>query len=594
MTSLTTNQIVLFSLLVAVFSLLIWGRWRYDLVAFGALVAAVVMGAVPTATAFSGFGHPATVIIALVLIVSRALTNSGVIELIGRHLISATRSVRTHIGLMAGTAAGLSAVMNNVAALAVLMPVDLQASAKAKRSPALTLMPLSFASILGGMITLIGTPPNIIVAQFRADELGEPFAMFDFAPVGIACAFVGVVFIVTIGWRLIPKERTEATAQQELHALGQYVAELSVSEGSALVERRVSELDETMEEREANIVGLVRRGRRLPGAARREQIRVGDVLIIEVSSDSIDPLTGEFGLEYMRRATDNKGEDNDLTLIEVVVPQGANIEGRSAQSMRLLANHDVTLLGVSREGRPFREQVRKLEIKAGDVLLLLGPSERLSDITQLMGCLPLAERGLQIVQREKAALAVGIFAGAVALASFGLVYLPVALAGAVVLLVLAGVVPTRQLYESVEWPVIVLLGSMIPIGVALEDSGGTQLIAEGIITLFSGSSAVVVLTVLMVVTMTLSDVMNNTATAVIAAPIAIDLADNLGVSADPFLMCVAVAASCAFLTPIGHKNNTLIMGPGGYHFRDYWRMGLPLEILVIAVAVPTILWAWPL
>ena len=594
MANLTTNQVVLFSLLVVVFVLLIWGRWRYDLVAFGALVAAVIAGAVPTSTAFSGFGHPATVIIALVLIVSRALTNSGVIELIGRHLISATRSVRAHIALMAGAAASLSAVMNNVAALAVLMPVDLQASAKAKRSPALTLMPLSFASILGGMITLIGTPPNIIIAQFRADELGEPFGMFDFAPVGVACAIVGVIFIVTIGWRLIPKERAQATPQHELHALGQYVAELRVSEASSLAGERVADLDATMVEREANIVGLFRRGRRLPGAARREQIRVGDLLIIEVSSDSIDPLVGELGLEYVRRATDDENDSDDLKLVEVAVPQGARIEGRSAQSMRLLASHDVTLLGVSREGRPFREQVRKLEIRAGDVLLLLGPRDRLSDITQLMGCLPLAERGLQIVQRDKALLAVGIFAGAVALASLGLVYLPVALAGAVVLLVLAGVVPTRQLYESVEWPVIVLLGSMIPIGMALEDSGGTQLIAEGIIALFSGSSAVVVLTVLMVVTMTLSDVMNNTATAVIAAPIAIDLADSLGVSADPFLMCVAVAASCAFLTPIGHKNNTLIMGPGGYQFRDYWRMGLPLEILVIAVSVPTILWAWPL
>jgi di/tricarboxylate transporter len=304
---------------------------------------------------------------------------------------------------------------------------------------------------------------------------------------------------------------------------------------------------------------------------------------------------GELGLEYVRRATeDGDTSDEDLALMEVVVPEGARIEGRSARSLRLLVSHDVTLLGVSRQGRPFREQVRKLEIKAGDVLLLLGPADRLRDIAQLMGCLPLAERGLQVVQREKALLAVGVFAGAVLFASLGLVYLPVALAGAVVLLVAAKVVPLRQLYESVEWPVIVLLGSMIPIGMALEDSGGTQLIAEVIIDLCSGSSAIVVLTVLMIVTMTLSDVMNNTATAVIAAPIAIDIADSLGVNADPFLMCVAVAASCAFLTPIGHKNNTLIMGPGGYRFRDYWRMGLPLEILVIAVGVPTILWVWPL
>ncbi len=250
--------------------------------------------------------------------------------------------------------------------------------------------------------------------------------------------------------------------------------------------------------------------------------------------------------------------------MEVVVPQGARIEGRSARSLRLLNRHDVTLLGVSRQGRPFREQIRDVEIEAGDVLLLLGPNEQLADIASWLDCLPLAERGLHIVQRSKAPLAVGIFASAVLLASLGLVYLPAALAGAVVLLVATKIVPVRQLYESVEWPVIVLLGSMIPIGAALETSGGTQLIAESIIGLTAGSSPAVVLTILMIVTMTLSDVMNNTATAVIAAPIAIDIAGSLGVNADPFLMCVAVAASCAFLTPIGHKNNTLIMGPGGY------------------------------
>lgn len=592
---MTVSQTILFSLLAVVFALLIWGRWRYDLVAFGALVVAVITEAVPAGNAFSGFSHSATVIIALVLIVSRALTNSGVVELIGRHLVSATRNLRAHISLMSAVVASLSAIMNNVAALAVLMPVELQASSKADRSPALTLMPLSFASILGGMITLIGTPPNIIIAEFRNDELGEPFRMFDFAPVGLACSVVGILFIATVGWRLIPRERSLASAQQELHALGQYVAELRVPEGAPVLGKRVAELNPIAEKENVTIVGLTRRGRRLPGAARREEIRAGDILMIEVSSKSIDQLVGELGLEYVRRATeDGDTSDEDLALMEVVVPEGARIEGRSARSLRLLVSHDVTLLGVSRQGRPFREQVRKLEIKAGDVLLLLGPADRLRDIAQLMGCLPLAERGLQVVQREKALLAVGVFAGAVLFASLGLVYLPVALAGAVVLLVAAKVVPLRQLYESVEWPVIVLLGSMIPIGMALEDSGGTQLIAEVIIDLCSGSSAIVVLTVLMIVTMTLSDVMNNTATAVIAAPIAIDIADSLGVNADPFLMCVAVAASCAFLTPIGHKNNTLIMGPGGYRFRDYWRMGLPLEILVIAVGVPTILWVWPL
>ena len=592
---MTLDQGILFTLLACVFALLIWGRWRYDVIAFGALVVAVMIGVVPTDAAFSGFSHSATVIIALVLIVSRALINAGVIELIGRHLVSASRSRGAHITLMSTVAAGLSAVMNNVAALAVLMPVDLQAASKANRSPALTLMPLSFASILGGMITLIGTPPNIIVAEFRNDELGKPFAMFDFAPVGLACAVIGVLFITTIGWRLIPRERSLPGAREALHEPGEYLAELKVPVGASIIGKRISELDPMAEDNDATIVGLIRGGRRLPGSARREEVNAEDILVVEANPDAIDQVLGQLGLEYVRRAAeDDDAATEDLALMEVVVPVGARIEGRSAKSLRLLNRHAITLLGVSRQGRPFREQIRKVQIDAGDVLLLLGPSERLADIANWLGCLPLAERGLQIVRRDQALLAIGIFGGAVLLASLGLVYLPVALAAAAVLLVATRVVPLRQLYDAIEWPVIILIGSMIPIGVALEESGGTELIAETIIGLTAGSSPVVVLTVLMIVTMTLSDVMNNTATAVIAAPIAIDIADTLDVSADPFLMCVVVAASCAFLTPIGHKNNTLIMGPGGYHFRDYWRMGLPLEILVIAVGVPTILLVWPL
>ncbi|MGA0395495.1 MAG: SLC13 family permease, partial [Rhodospirillales bacterium] len=249
---------------------------------------------------------------------------------------------------------------------------------------------------------------------------------------------------------------------------------------------------------------------------------------------------------------------------------------------------------ISREGEQFLQRVRRLTIKAGDILLLLGPAEALAGAISRTGCLPLAERGLQVLQRDKAGLAIGIFALAIVLASFGFIYLPVALGCVAALYVLFCIVPVREMYESIEWSVIVLLGSLIPIGQALETSGGTALISSGIISLSAGHSAVVVLALLMIITMTLSDVMNNTATAVIAAPIAIDVASRLGVSPDPFLMAVAVAASCAFLTPIGHKNNTLIMGPGGYRFSDYWRMGLPLEIIIVAVGVPTILVFWPL
>ena len=591
-----TDQNILFILLFFVFVFLIWGRWRYDLVAFSALLVAVVSGVVPVSDAFSGFGHPAVVVIALVLIVSRGLFNSGVIELLSHYLLDASRKLGAHIGVMAGFAAVLSAAMNNVAALALLMPLDMQAAAKAKRSPALTLMPLSFASILGGMITLIGTPPNIVIAEYRRGVMGEPYRMFDFAPVGLVVAIVGVAYVALIGWRLIPVARGKHNMAKELFELGDYVAEVKVPEESAATGQQVRDLDEISREHDVEIIGLVRRGERQPGMARRVEIRKNDVLVLKAAPDGIEGFVGALGLKYARKNNTEGGvfTKDEASLLEVVVPEGARIEGRSARSLRLMYRQGVTLLGVSRQGKQFSQRVQELEIKAGDILLLLGSSEQLADIANWLGCLPLAQRGLQVTQRQKAGLAVLIFGAAVLLASIGVLYLPIALGIAVVLMVLTGIIPVRQLYGSVEWSVIVLLGSMIPIGVALESSGGTELIASGIVNAASGLSPAAVLVILMIVTMTLSDVMNNVATAVIAAPIAVNIANTLGVNPDPFLMSVAVAASCAFLTPIGHKNNILIMGPGGYRFSDYWRMGLPLEILVVAIGVPMILWVWPL
>ena len=590
---MTTDQILLFGLLLFVFGFLIWGRWRYDLVAFVALLLALLTGVVPSERAFSGFGHPATVIIALVLIVSRGLSNSGVIEVLARYVVDSGRRLATHVSIMSGLAAALSAVMNNVAALALLMPLDLQAAKKSGRSPSLSLMPLSFASILGGMITLIGTPPNIIIAEFRGDALGESYKMFDFAPVGLACASVGVAYVALIGWRLLPGNRKAADAGEELFDLADYVVEVRVSEDSDIIGKQIRDLDEVAAKSDVEIVGLTRRGRRQPGLARNVEIKAGDVLVIEASPDSLEEALGNLKLEYIGTG-EGVLEDVDLMLQEVVVQESSRLTGRSTMSLKLLYRYRVSLVGVSRQGRRFRDNVRKLTLEAGDVLLLLGPEERLADVTGRLGLLPLADRGQRVIQRDKMWLAVGMFAAAIAAASTGLVYLPVALGCVTAAYVFFNIVPIREVYNSVEWPVIVLLGSMIPIGSALQDTGGTALIAQGIVDLASGFSPAIVLLLLVVVTMTLSDVMNNTATAVIAAPIAIEIASQLNVSPDPFLMGVAVAASCAFLTPIGHKNNTLIMGPGGYHFGDYWRMGLPLEILIVAVSVPTILAVWPL
>jgi di/tricarboxylate transporter len=331
------------------------------------------------------------------------------------------------------------------------------------------------------------------------------------------------------------------------------------------------------------------------GASGYLVIEAGDILVVQAGPKAIEAFAGTLGLDYVdMELGPGDLEGQRLELMEAVITQDAVLDGRSALSLGLLSRYGVHLLGVSRSGQRFRERVRQLSLRAGDVLLLLGNTESLAEATHRLGCLPLAERGLAVKQREKASLATLIFGGAIAIASFGFLDLTAALAIVALLYVITEIVPLRDLYEAVEWPVIVLLGSLIPIGTAFESSGGTAVVANGLLSLSEGYSPAFILTILMIITMTLSDVLNNVATAIIAAPVALEIATRLGVSPDPFLMAVAVSSSCAFLTPIGHKNNTLVMGPGGYSFGDYWRMGLPLEILIMLVGVPMILLVWPL
>jgi di/tricarboxylate transporter len=592
---MTTDQIILFSLFGAVFVFLLWGKFRYDLVAFTALLLGVVTGVVPTKHAFDGFGHPATLVVALVLVVSAGLVRSGAVFLITRTLVDASRSLGAHIALMGAIGGVLSGFMNNVAALALLMPVDIQTARKAKRAPGLSLMPLSFATILGGMITLIGTPPNIIIATIREDSLGEPFAMFDFAPVGLVAAIAGLLFVALIGWRLIPQPKGDV-ASDPMSDIAQYIAELTVPEESRIIGQRLSELHDVADKNDVAILGLVRGGKRRYGTAGSTKLAAGDALVLEAAPDALDEFRAALSLDFAdaKRQEALRADGDGLSVIEVVVTEESRINGKTAMAIGLGWRRRTVLMGIARQGRKIKSQIRKTRVEAGDILLLLVPSEQSNEVIDWLGCLPLAERGLAVTEEKKVWLAIGLFAAAVAAASFGLVYLPVALGLVVVGFVLFKILPLSEIYTHISWPVVVLLGSMIPLGAALETSGGTGLIAGWLIDLTAGMAPWAILTILMVVTMTLSDVLNNTATTIVAAPIAIKMATTLGVSPDPFLMVVAVAASCAFLTPIGHKNNTLILGPGGYSFGDYWRMGLPLEIIVVAVSIPAILFFWPL
>lgn len=595
---MTGAQIGIFALLAGLLTLLIWGRWRYDAVAFLALIVAVASGLVPVNLAFSGFGHPATVTVAFVLIVSRALASAGAVDWVAGLVRPAAARTSTHIAALASLAAVLSGFMNNVGTLGLLMPVAMQSARKAKRAVSLVLMPLSFGSILGGLVTLIGTPPNIIIASFRGELTGEPFSMFDFTPVGALTAVAGLAFVALIGWRLVPAEAAGRAASEDLFDIENYLAEVKVREDSKALGMTLDEIGEATPDIDALVLGIIRGERLLPQRGRWIQTQAGDRLLIEGAPEELDKFANALGLELGARAGGAGGRNplksEDSAVVEAVIGPRSRLDGQTVQSQRLIGRHGFVLLAVSRQGKPHRGRLRSFRFRTGDVLLLHGEAERVPDALAAFGCLPLAERGVSLGKRGTAPALIAIFAAAILASSLGLLPIAVSLGAAITAMVLLGLLPLRELYEGIDWPVIVLLGALIPVGGALESTGATEIVATGILSLTAGLSPALILVLIMVVTMTLSDLLNNAATAVVMAPIGAGIAARLGVSADPFLMAIAVAASCAFLTPIGHQNNALIMSPGGYRFGDYWRMGLPLEIVILAVSIPAILWVWPL
>ncbi|MCF3972382.1 SLC13 family permease [Paracoccus salsus] len=591
---MTLDQITLFTIFALMMVLMFWGRWRHDLVAFGALMLSVLIGLVPADQAFSGFGNPATMVVALVLIATAGLTRSGAVSRLTRVLAHDGRSLTGHILLFGGVGGLLSGFMNNIAALAVLMPVDLQAARKAGRAAGLTLMPLAFATILGGMLTLIGTPPNLIVSGVRAEVLGEPYQMFDFLPVGAAVGAAGIAFVALIGWRLIPVRRQPDSVSGEQRR--RYLARLVVTKASALDGENLAQARDAALKAGLRLIGVMRHGHPLETKPAEQALEQGDVLMLRADPATLDEYRSTEKLAFPdgrvepRARKDAEGQ----SLIECLVPAGAGIIGQNAQSFGLVNRYDSVLIGMRRRGIALRESLPRQEIAAGDMLLMLVPESRANDVLAASGVLRL-DGGSVPVQREgHMRAAIVLFAAALLATSLGWISMPIALGCVVVAYVLFGVLSINEIYRHVDWPVVVLLGSMIPLGVALDSSGGTALIAGLLAGATEGYPAWVALLLLMAATMFLSDVLNNNATTIIAAPVSIRLAQQLEVQPDAFLMGVAVSAACAFLTPIGHQNNTLILGPGDYRFGDYWRMGLPLEIIVLSVSIPMLLIVWPL
>lgn len=596
-------QIVILVILGATMAMFLWGRWRHDVVALGALLACVFAGLVPADEAFAGFGHPAVITVACVLILSQGLQRSGAIDALARRLLPTSAGPIVTIAMLTGLAAVLSGFMNNIGALALLMPVGIQVAALHQLPPGRVLMPLAFGSILGGMTTLIGTPPNLIVSGFRVEAGGASFAMFDFMPVGLAVAGAGVAFITLIGWRLVPSRERIGVEGFET---GAYLTEARVPEKGKVAGKTLFEIGSSLEKADAQVIGLIRNDVKIPAPHPNRKLRAGDILVIEADPEALASVLSNLELKLEEDKQDELKEQNDeedtikavqsdeIALTELTILPNSSLVGRSASDVRLRTHYGVNLLAISRQGRRSTARLRSMLLRAGDVLLIQGAPDNVAQLAAQTGCVPLAERELRLPNKRQAFLATAIMALAVAGAAFGLVPAAVSFAAGVLATMLLRVIPLRRIYDAIDWPVIVLLAALLPVAGALATTGAADLIAQVLMDNVAQGNPVLALTLILIVTMVLSDFMNNAATAAVMCPVAIGAALQLGVSADPLLMAVAVGASCAFLTPIGHQNNTLILGPGGFRFGDYWQLGLPIEIIVIAVGVPMILLVWPL
>jgi di/tricarboxylate transporter len=585
------DQSVLVVTICVLVGLLIWGRWRYDAVTLVALATLVLFDVIPINSAFSGFGHPAVIIVALVLLISRGLQESGFVGLIGGQLSKIPLSENQFLLVILVTAAALSSFMNNIGAMAILLPVTIAVCQQNNWNPPKFLMPLAFASILGGMNTMIGTPPNIIISQYRETYTGTSFNFFDFSFVGVAVSLLGVVFIAFLGYRLV-KVRQEAGDEVKLIDLKNYLFEVRVKKDSKAIGKRLSEIKKVAGP-ETEVLGIVNESGAVSKVSMITKFAHNQVLVIKTSPDDISRLQSDLDLEISEDL--NTIKESDLEEIEVMVTASSRLIGRKQEFLKRLASEDLALLGLWRQGAKFRTRLSREIFRVGDVLLLGVRSideEGVKERIKHLGLMPLMQREMQVIpSRSRLLKSIIFFVTFLLLAAFNVINIVIAF----LLCVLAFIgvkVLNGNLYRSIEWPVIVMLAAMIPIGQALETTGISNNIAMFISGYTEALPVYMIILLILVVTMFVSDIINNAATAIIMAPIAANIASQLGAPVEPFLMAVAVGASCAFLSPIGHQCNTLVMAPGGYKFGDYWRLGLPLEIVIAAISVPMIMYVW--
>lgn len=587
---MTHEQALAFALIGAVVALLVWDRIRYDIVALLGLIAGVVIGLVPAKDAFSGFSDDIVIIVGSALVVSAGIARSGVADVLIAPLAASLKTPVRQIAMLGGTVALLSAVMKNIGALAILMPVAMQLARRHKTSPHFVLMPMSFCALMGGLITLIGTTPNIVVAHIRAGMTGQPFGMFDYAPVGLPLTAAALLFLV-FAWRLLPRARVGARPAEETFAVETYAAEMRLPAGSSYVGRTVGEL-EALAGGEALVIGIIRERFRRYAPDLHWTLLAEDVLVLQGDAPALQRLVRGAGLEPLGTPDAERG--SDLVIAEGVVTRDSPLIGQSARQIDLRNRFDLSLIAISRRGEPVEQRLRRVVLGEGDLLLLRMPPARFPDALSEAGILPLAERRLQLGTRRPLWLPVAIVAATMALAVSNLLPLPVAFLSGAVAMVLSGVLKLEEAYHAVEWPILLLFAALIPVSDTLRATGGTDLIARALAGVAAGLPAIASVGLVMAAAMAVTPFLNNAATVLVMAPIGASLATQLNLNPDPFLMAVAVGAGSDFLTPIGHQCNTLVMGPGGYKFSDYPRLGAPLSAIILVVGTLLIVTVWPL
>lgn len=592
----TPHQIEIFAIILLMLILFVTDRLRYDLVAALALSIAVVLGVVPEARAFSGFSNPVIVIIAAVLVLSRAIAVSGVIDNAMRRMLHRFTSSSGQIGLLTGCVTFLSAFIKNVGTLGIFMPIAIQTAERNERPVSRYLMPLAFGSLIGGTITEIGTSPNLLISTVRQQLGGKPFGLFAFAPVGLPLSIIAVAFLA-IGWRLIPKGRRGQKGPEQKFEIEEYTSEALLPEDSPLAGKTVAEL-EALAEDEVTVGAIIRENDRRYIPAPHWTLFAGDVLLLQGDPMALKPLVDQARLELLGTEEIEKlkprDKDDELEAIEAVVAADSMLLGRTPEDMRLRRQFEVNLLALSRGGRRIATRLGRTRFQIGDIVVLQGRRTQLGEVLSRLGCLPLAERNLTIGRRRPRFLPVIILAVAMIVAATRLLSVETAFFIAALLAILLRTVSPKEAYDAIEWPILVMLACLIPVGEAVRDTGAAGLIANVLTLLAAHLSATLAVGLILVVSMLVTPFMHHAAAVLVMGPVAAAVAKNIGLAPDAFLMAVALGCSCDFLTPIGHQNNALVMGPAGYRFGDYWRLGLPLSCLVAVLGTLLIVMVWPL